>query len=128
MKSLAAQRWSIRLLGGLLALLAADRCAPVARAECGGHVLVGERVSGPIVPTPLSRPRPRQLPCSGPHCSKGPATPAPVPVSRSAPAAQQWALVPARPTAPEPSPFSALAGGSLIWPVRGGPGVYHPPR
>jgi hypothetical protein len=131
MESVAVRRWSCRLLGAFLALLATDACAPVARAGCGGHVLVGAPAAGQDTTRPMPAhpaPEPGQAPCSGPHCSRAPATPAHIPVSPSTPAEQQWALVSTPVESPGPAPLWALAEQSPGRPIRGGADVYHPPR
>src|SRR5690242_18919086 len=87
---------SLVTLGALFALLAGAAFAPPAvQAGCGDHVQVltpardvpVSAVSHPIVPAQ------KHAPCSGPHCTRSPLTPAPAPVLPPAPGAQEWACV-----------------------------------
>src|SRR5438105_4772274 len=75
------------LAGGLMALLVllGLTTSPV-RASCGHYVVLGKEAAGRPVDSPAPQP---PFPCSGPHCSREPASPLPTPAAdRVAPVEQ----------------------------------------
>jgi hypothetical protein len=102
-----------------------------ARAGCGDHVVV---IASPEKTPPLSAPAvpvapaKKNAPCSGPHCSRAPLTPAPAPAVPVGPGGPEWAYL-LQPLL-LPSNYSTL----YFWeapreqPLFLASSVYHPPR
>jgi hypothetical protein len=120
-------------VGGLWALALGMAFAPSqARAGCGDGLQTlgaGHHAAQPDVrPGSADTEKPAPRPCSGPHCSRAPLAPAPLPVPTSQRtvddpcALSPLLLLPlSEPLATFPETFSGV-------PVRRAADVYHPPR
>jgi hypothetical protein len=135
MRPLSAGTWVWRAGSALLALLLGGALAPPAHANCTSHGSLRSLVSpfnppaeqpAPEAPPPEPTTPPR--PCTGPHCSQAPLTPAPAPVAPTGGAGTDPACL-----VPPPRETVSLLGGRLgdagTGPrIHRAPGVYHPPR
>src|SRR5579884_2341767 len=123
---------SLLTLGVIIISLAGVLFAPsTAQAGCGEHVVVSlppEKklpISAPSLP---EAPAKKQVPCSGPHCTRSPFVPTPapaVPVTMSGPDAAQL-LEPLLLPASRSTTF--LGEDSCEHPQFSSSGIYHPPR
>src|SRR5579871_1904701 len=114
-------------LGAVVVLLAGVLVAPTpARAGCGDHAVVVS--SAKTAPMPPIMPVKKQAPCSGPHCTRSPVAPAPVPSAPAPPSGQEWACV--------LEPLLLSTNNSWPYPPNNScehphfiaSSVYHPPR
>jgi hypothetical protein len=126
-------RWTRLTTGAALALLVAGFLAPTpARASCGDYIdmsgshaaMTGaspERMPGHDLPQAPPRP------CSGPHCSKAPFTPAPTPVS-APDRDERWGLGLVLPFLGDVDSGLLPSANDPAQPVHHPARIYHPPR
>jgi hypothetical protein len=113
------------VFAALLTLLLAPSSAP---AACGDYIVLTGDGSAAPAPHPDTPPG-GKAPCSGPSCSRGPATPPlSLPVPPPSERRDPGAVLPSVPGPDTAGHVSAPPEGPAGRPLRHGATVYHPPR